>query len=404
MPVCCASRSLKMAFLSVLSGILSGLAATIFLVLLDIATKAREAHVAIIWFLPLAGLAIGWAYHRFGKDIAGGNNLILEQILDPKQVVPIIMAPFILVGTVVTHLFGGSAGREGTAVQMGAALSDQIAKFFKLNSKERRILLVTGAGSGFGAAIGAPWAGILFGMEVIQIGRLRFFALMESFVASFCAYYTTVWLGAPHSIYPRVVAGPFLFKSLMWIALVGILFGLVARGFSRLTHAIEKMERRFISFSPLKPFVAGIVLVLLYAWEGTYRYAGLGISVIQDSLQHVSSLKDPLLKFIFTAITVASGFKGGEFIPLVFIGATLGSALSVYLPVSSGLLAAVGFAAVFSGASNTPLACSVMAIEIFGLEIAPYAFVACYLSYYVSGHQGIYHGQVVAVHKHPIWR
>jgi H+/Cl- antiporter ClcA len=390
----------KWAFFSALSGILSGIAAAVFLILLDLATKTRDAHLAIIWCLPLAGLGIGWVYHRFGKDIAGGNNLILEQIHQPKNTIPLTMAPFILIGTVVTHLFGGSAGREGTAVQMGASLSDQLSKFFKLDPEERRILLVTGAGAGFGAAIGAPWAGVVFGMEVIQIGHLRFFALIECGIASFCAYSTTLLLRAPHSVYPKPQFEAVSLQSLAWIALAGILFGLTARGFSRFTHQIEILERRFISFPPLKPFLAGIVLVLLYFWEGTYRYAGLGISVIQESFGKISSFKDPALKFVFTAITVGSGFKGGEFIPLVFIGATLGSALAHFMPLSSGVLAAVGFAAVFGAAANTPLACSLMALELFGWQIAPYAVVGCFVGFYFSGHQGIYQSQVIKDHKH----
>ena len=150
----------------------------------------------------------------------------------------------------------------------------------------------------------------------------------------------------------------------------------------------------------MKPFIAGIVLVVLYWWEGSYRYAGLGIPYIQQSLEQTASWRDPAFKFLFTALTVGSGFKGGEFIPLVFIGSTLGSALGGILPVSSSLLSAVGFAAVFGAASNTPIACSVMAVELFGVEVAPYAIVACYAGYYFSGHQGIYHSQIVADPKH----
>ncbi len=390
----------KWVLLSALSGVLSGIAAAIFLILLDMATKTREAHLTIIWSLPIAGFLIGWVYYRFGKDIAAGNNLILEEIHDPKKTVPIIMAPFILVGTVLTHLFGGSAGREGTAVQMGASLSDQINKFFKISAEERKILLVTGAGAGFGAAIGAPWAGVLFGMEVIQIGHLRPFAVVESIVASFCGYYTAVLLRAPHSVYPVPYIEKFHVSTILWVALAGVVFGIVARLFSKFTHLIEHLQTKYVKYPPLKPFIAGLVLVVLYWWEGTYEYAGLGISVIQKSIVHPATFHEPLLKFLFTAITVGSGFKGGEFIPLVFIGSTLGSALGQLIPVSFSLLAPLGFAAVFGAAANTPLACTVMAIELFGFRIAPYAVVACYCGYYVSGHQGIYRTQKVATYKH----
>lgn len=386
--------------ISSLCGFLAGVAASIFLIFLDWATNTRIAHQGLIFLLPLAGLFIGWVYHAYGKDVAAGNNLILEEIHDPKKVVPLKMAPFILLGTVMTHLFGGSAGREGTAVQMGATLADQLTRPFGISDAERKILLVAGAGAGFGAAIGAPWAGVIFGMEVIYVGRLRLFAFLECFIASFVAYYTAKLLNAPHSHYPAAVIPEFSIKLLLFVLLAGILFGLSAQIFAKFTHIVEGLQKKFIKYPPLKPFVGGIIVVTLFYLEGSYRFAGLGIDVIQKAIEEQSSFLDPLLKGVFTAITIGTGFKGGEFIPLVFIGATLGSALTVILPTSVGFLSALGFAAVFAGASNTPLACTIMAIEIFGPKIAPYALIACYMSYYFSGHHGIYRSQVIHSRKH----
>ena len=385
---------LKWSLLAALTGIFAGIAAAVFLILLDLATQTREQHPMIIWLLPLAGFFIGWLYHQYGKDIAAGNNLILEEIHDPKKIVPFRMAPFILLGTVITHLFGGSAGREGTAVQMGASLADQLNKFLKIESNERKILLVAGAGAGFGAAIGTPFAGVVFGMEVIAVGRLKSFAWFECLIASFVAYYTTHLLNAPHSHYPQFPISNFDLKTLFFVAIAGISFGLSARFFSFFTHFIERTVKRFISYPPLKPFIAGILLVILYYLEGSYRYVGLGIQYIQEALLHPSSFADPAYKTFFSALTIGSGFKGGEFIPLVFIGTTLGSALSILLPVSFQLLGALGFAAVFAGASNTPIACTIMAMELFDYRIAPYALVACYASYLFSGHHGIYKSQI----------
>ncbi len=386
--------------LSVLSGTLSGIAAAVFLISLDWATKTRDLNPVIIWLLPLAGFCIGWVYHRFGKDIAGGNNLILDEIHDPKKTIPFHMAPFILAGTLITHLFGGSAGREGTAVQMGASLSDQLYRFFKIEAEERKILLASGAGAGFGAAIGAPWAGVIFGMEVINIGHLRLFALFQCLIASFVGYAVATLLGSPHSQYPMPVIPEMSIQILLWIALAGSIFGLTAKAFSMMTHAVERFTGHFIKYPPLKPFLGGLLLVVLFYWEGSYRYVGLGIPFIQSALEQVSSFNDPVLKSFFTSLTVGTGFKGGEFIPLVFIGTTLGSALSVIIPVSFSLLAALGFAAVFGGAANTPLACTIMAMEIFGYRIGPFALVACFMSYYFSGHRGIYKSQRIYMKKH----
>ena len=391
---------IRWTLFSLICGIFSALAASFFLVVLNWATNTRELNPSIIWALPLVGFFIGWIYHQFGKNIAAGNNLIIDEIHNPQKIIPLRMAPFILVGTVLTHLFGGSAGREGTAVQMGASLADQISHFFKVNAEERKILLAAGAGAGFGAAIGAPWAGMIFGMEVIYVGKLRLFAWFECFIASFTAYYLATFIGAPHTYYPPVSIPNFDFQILLFVAIAGIPFGIAAMLFTMFAHFIEKTQGKFISYPPLKPLIGGLLLICFFYLEGSYRYTGLGIPIIQEALSTPSKFYDPIWKTFFTALTVGSGFKGGEFIPLVFIGTTLGSALGFFLHVSFSLLAALGFAAVFGAAANTPIACTLMAMEIFGWKIGPYAFIACFTAYYFSGHHGIYRSQKIHEKKH----
>lgn len=386
-------KYLRWTILSFISGALSGIAAAIFLISLDWATETRNQNPMIIWALPVAGFFIGWLYHRFGQDIAAGNNLIIDEIHDPKKTIPIHMAPFILIGTLITHLFGGSAGREGTAVQMGASLSDQLHRFFKIEPEERKILLVAGAGAGFGAAIGAPWAGMIFGMEVIYVGRLRLFAWFQCLIASFTGYAMTIALKAPHSHYPLPEIPRMGLEIILWVILAGAIFGLAARFFSLTTHLVERTSNAYIKYPPLKPFLGGLILVILFCLESSYRYVGLGIPIIQSAFEQMASFKDPLLKSLFTSLTVGTGFKGGEFIPLVFIGATLGSALAAFMPLAISFLAALGFAAVFGGAANTPIACAVMAMEIFGYRIGIFAFIACFVSYALSGRKGIYKTQ-----------
>ena len=390
----------KFFFLSLLVGIFAGITSSVFLYLLKWATDYRLQNISIIWFLPLAGLVIGVVYHLYGKEAAKGNNLILEEIHNPKKVVPLIMAPLVLLGTLATHLFGGSAGREGTAVQMSASIADNLGKYFKVNPDERKILLMAGAGAGFASAIGAPLAGVVFGMEVIYIGKLKLTSWPQCLVASFTGYYTTLLLKAPHTSYPSIEIPNLDLKILFAIVIAGICFGLTALIFSRLTHYIEHISKKIIKTPYYIPFIFGIIIVSLYYVEGSYRYAGLGLEYIQESLIKMSSFKDPLLKTFYTSLTVGSGFKGGEFIPLVFIGATLGSALAIILPASFSILSALGFASVFAGASNTPLACAIMAAEIFGWRIFPMSLIACYLSYYTSGHSGIYRSQSIHRKKH----
>lgn len=393
----------RQALFSLLAGLLAGLAATLFLFLLQWATIARDRHPGLIWLLPLAGLLIGAVYHYYGKEVAAGNNLILDEIHNPKKTIPVHMAPFILFGTVITHLFGGSAGREGAVVQMGASLSDQISSVFRIGPEERKILLVAGAGAGFGAGIGAPLAGALFGMEMIHIGKFRLFAWIECLVASFTAYSVTVLFHAPHAVYPRIKNIDYEPGTLLAVLLFGLLCGMAARSFIHVTHLIERGIRGAVSYPPFKPLIGGLLLVVLYYLEGSYRYAGLGIPVIQGALSEPAEWPAPFWKGLFTAITVASGFKGGEFIPLVFIGTTMGSALSVFFQVGTPLLAAVGFSAVFAGAANTPIACAVMAMELFGPGIGGYALAANFCSYYFSGYNGIYRPQKVLRSKHHLF-
>ena len=386
-------RPLKWATLGALCGILAGVAASVFLILLDWVTETRLAHPMLVWFLPLGGFFIGWLYHEYGQNIAAGHNLILDEIHNPKNVVPARMSPFVLLGTLVSHFFGASVGREGAAVQISASLADQLTHPFKLTPAERRTVLVAGTGAGFGAAIGAPWAGVLFGMEVVTVGRLKPVAPIESLIASFVAYYTARLLRAPHSHFPVIALPGVSIAMVLIVVAAGVLCGLLARGFTLFTHGIENLRKKWIPYPPLSPFFGGLILLALYQLSGSYRYSGLGIDVIQEALTRPVSWADPLLKGAYTALSVGTGFKGGEFVPLVFMGTTLGSYLATWLPATAGFLGALGFAALFGGAANTPLACTIMAGELFGWGIAPYAFIACLASYFCSGRSGIYRGQ-----------
>lgn len=391
-------------FLAALTGTLAGLSAFVFLFLLDWATTMRLQNPLLIWGLPVAGLGIGWLYHRVGRDVAGGHALILDEIHEPQKWIPLSIVPLILFSTVVTHLFGGSAGREGTVVQMGAALSEKVSRLFRVPLLERKILLMAGMGAGFGAAIGTPWAGAIFGLEVIAVGSLSSFAWLECLVAAWVAYGVTIFLNAPHSRLPLLEIPALELSTLLWVAVAGMIFGLAARTFVTVTHAVEWAFNKSIGFAPLKPFFGGIALVALYALEGSDRFAGLGFPLIQQALQSPAGFDLPILKGVFTALTVGTGFKGGEFVPLVFIGTTLGSALSAILPVSFSLLAALGFAAVFGGAANTPLACTIMVMEIFGYRIGPFALVACCMSYCLSGPYGLYQSQRIKKNIKLSWR
>ncbi len=390
----------KWLVLASLVAALAGTASAFFLVALDHATAWREAHRWVVWLLPLAGMAVGLVYHLVGKEVDGGNNLLIDEIHDPKKVVPLRMAPLVLGGTVVSHLFGASVGREGTAVQMGGALADQLTHVFRLRAEDRRVLLMAGISAGFASVFGTPLAGALFGLEVLAIGRMRYDALFPCAVAAILADQVSLAWGVQHAQYVVPVVPPVGLHSVLAVVAAGVVFGLAGLAFATAAHKLGALVKRTIRHAPLRLFVGGLVVATaVWAIDG-YRYIGLGIPTIVEAFHAPLPASDFLGKFVFTVASLGTGFKGGEVTPLFFIGATLGNTLAPLLHLPFPLLAGIGFVAVFAGAANTPVATIVMAVELFGPAIGPLAAIGCIASYLVSGHTGIYHAQRVGHGKH----
>lgn len=390
----------KWLLIASVAATLAGTASAFFLMALEWATATREASPWLIAFLPLAGFAVGWVYHRTGKPVEGGNNLIIDEIHDPRKVIPRRMLPLVFVGTVVSHLFGASVGREGTAVQMGAALADRLTPLFRLRPEDRRMLLMAGMSGGFAAVFGTPLAGALFGLEVLAIGRMRYDALFPCVIAAIVADRVCAAWGVHHTAYVVDRVSALTMTSALCVMLAGIVFGLAGLIFATATHWLGARMKRWIPYAPLRPLVGGAVIALSVFVLHAYRYIGLGIPTIVEAFAHPLAPWDFAGKFAYTVASLASGFKGGEVTPLFYIGATLGNALASWLHLPVAMLAGLGFVAVFAGAANVPLACTVMAIELFGPAIAPFAAIACVVSYMCSGHAGIYHAQRLGRAKH----
>lgn len=374
----------------------------IFLSLLDFATNYRVQHSQLVYALPLAGLLIYFLYQRFGAFSEAGNNLILDEIQRPQKRVPAMMAPLILLSTVITHLFGGSAGREGTAVQIGGSIADQIAFRLSRWKADRESFLFMGIAAGFGAVFGTPFAGAIFAIEVVAIGKLHRRHLPACLAAAWLAHGVCILLGIRHTEY-SISSGHLLRQfDLALIIAAGIIFGCCSRLF---TVAIHRLKDLWDMLVPKKkhliPMLGGILLVGLSLVPGAGDYLGLGVypsrpggaSIVSAFASGGVSAWSWLWKLLFTAITLSAAFKGGEVTPLFFIGAALGNTLGAFFGIPVDLMAASGFLAVFAGASNTPLACTVMGMELFGTEYAWIFAIACYSAYFASGHKGIYSSQ-----------
>jgi H+/Cl- antiporter ClcA len=392
---------LKWTLICLLIGALTGSASAVFLWSLEWATNYREANVWIIALLPIAGLVIGLSYHYYGESVVKGNNLLLEEYHSPKKVIPFKMAPLVFLGTILTHLFGGSAGREGTAVQIGGAIADQFTRLFKLSNSDRKILLIAGISAGFSSVFGTPLAGAIFALEVLLIGRIKFDALVPSFLAAiFANYFCDIWQISHHTHYSISTVTALTPATVLWSLFAGIIFGLVSLLFSKSTHFWTTLFKKHIEYAPLRPVIGGIVIAATVYFMGTTKYIGLGVPTIVDAFNIDLNSYDFFLKLVLTSFTLGAGFKGGEVTPLFFIGATLGNVLIWFIPLPMPLLAGMGFVAVFAGATNTPIACTIMGIELFGIESGVFIALACTTSYLFSGHSGIYSAQIIGSPKH----
>ena len=404
---------LKWTLLVLPVGVLAGSASALFLWSLDRVTELRWAHGWLLYLLPAVGAAVGWIYYRYGKNSGAGNNLIIEQIHEPGGGVPRRMAPLVLLGTLLTHLCGGSAGREGTAVQMGGSLANGYARLLRIGREDLPVLLMAGVAAGFGSVFGTPFTGAVFAMEVLVIGRMQYRAVLPVLVASVVADATCAAWNIQHTQYHIAFASPAGRHEILdgWLAakvvVAAVAFGLASRLFSELTHVLQRGYRRIAPQPWLQPVVGGVAVIALFWLLGTGDYLGLGVRAEHPGSITLLSAFQPggatpwswWWKLLFTAVTLGAGFKGGEVTPLFFIGATLGNALAMALGAPVDLFAGLGLIAVFAGAANTPLACTVMGIELFGGEHTVYFALACFISYHCSGHSGIYQSQRVGVSK-----
>lgn len=403
-PTPISENACRTALALALTSIAGGVAGAAFLGLLDAVTGLHRHHGWLLYLLPLFGVGVWWVHHRFAGLAAKGTNLLIEQAHSTEPRVPFRLAPLIFFSTLVTHLGGGSAGREGTAVQMGGGIGGGVSSLLGLGPRGRRIILLGGMAAGFGAVFGTPLAAGVFAIECIQPRRSDWRTLPACLLASWCAHLTCLACGASHAHYDAglpVESGilPFGFQ-IGWLA--GAAIAGVGAGFlaSAYIHAGRLATRGFAGIPKpwLRPVTGAGLLILLTTVVGNRSCLGLGAIPMDPGDPSIGTAfgTDPIpawawaSKLLFTVVTLGSGFKGGEVTPLFFMGATAGHALGPYAGLPPGLGAAVGLTAVFAGASRTPAACTLLGLELFGPAALPYVGVACWIARLTTGNRSIY--------------
>lgn len=394
------SRSfIKWVIIGTIVGILTGIAATLFLMSLEKVTELRISYPWLLFLLPFGGGFVSFLYSKYGKNSLKGNNLILEKINESSGRIPFRMAPLVFLGTVITHLFGGSAGREGTGVQIGASISEGVGRLLRLDKIDNRIILMSGISSGFSSVFGTPLAGTVFGLEVAVLGTMNYEGLIPCFTAAVVGNIVTSALGVHHTHYKIMEVPDITYIIILKIVIIAIIFGLVSKFFSELTHKLKEIFSKLFQNAVIKSIAGGILIILLTYIVGRRDYLGLGIPLIENSFSGQSNHLDFIWKIIFTSLTLGTGFQGGEVTPLFVIGATLGNSLSGIFNISPSFLAALGLIGVFTGATNTPIASFILGIEMFGSQGILYMFMTCAVSYVFSGHTGIYTSQRIGKSK-----
>lgn len=374
-------------------GIPMGGLSAFFLKSLALVTSWRIQQPWLLFLLPVAGLLFGFLYHRYGANAKRGNNLVIEQGNGGKEKIPLRLIPLTLFGTLSTHLFGGSVGREGTAVQMGGSVADFWSRLFHLAPSDREIMIVSGMSAGFGSVFGTPLAGTIFALEVLVVGRIRTEALVPAFFSSLVANYVTEALGVVHTHYVMGTAPTFTWLLIGKLIIAGILFGLTGWLFAHSISWLKQFYARVITSPAWRNAAGGAVVVLFVLLFHGERYTGLSTQLLADAFKGEAHFFDFISKLFYTALSLGAGFQGGEVTPLFEIGATLGADLAKLFQISVPFLAGLGFIGVFSGATNTPIACFIMGIELFGGENALYFFLICVVAFFASGRSTIYGSQ-----------
>ena len=388
----------KSAVIAGCAGLLFGGVGTLFHYSVDFATEARMHFPWLLWLLPLAGVLIAALYKLAGMENDRGTNLILDSVRTEERP-PLRMAVLIFAATVLTHLCGGSSGREGAALQIGGSMGSSIGRVLRLNEKYRTILIMCGMSGLFSALFGTPVTATLFSLEVISVGILHYSALLPCLFSALVAFKVSLFFGVEPVAF-RIAATQSPGFDLTWrIALLALACALVSILFCKAMHTAGHLYKRFFHNSMVRAAVGGLLVVGVTLLTGTSDYNGAGMNVVARALAGEARPEAFLLKILLTALTLGAGFKGGEIVPAFFIGSTFGCVAGQLLGLDPGFAAALGLVAVFCGVVNCPVASLLLSVELFGSGNVLAFALACAVSYLMSGPYSLYSSQKLLYSK-----
>ena len=385
---------LRWSLLAILVGAVCGLVGTAFHVCVNYATKWRGELPWLLYLLPVGGVVIVWLYHRLGQSSSLGTDKLFTSIQN-RTAVPVAMAPLIFVATFLTHLLGGSAGREGAALQLGGSLGSDIGRLLKLSEDDRRTLTMVGMGALFAALFGTPLTATVFVMEVLCMGHVVYSSFVPCIVASLTAFGVSLLLHMePEGYTLSVVPGLNWFSALQVTGLAALCAALSVI-FCAVMHISGHSFKKWMKNPYVRAIAGGLAIIVLTLLVGSRDYNGAGAQVIERAIEGEARPQDFILKLIFTAITLGCGYKGGEIVPTFFVGATFGCVVGPLLGMNPGFAAAIALVATFCGNTNCPVASVFLGIELFGGQAVPLFALACAVSYMLSGYSSLYHNQLI---------
>lgn len=389
---------LKWIFVSILVGFVGGLVGSLFHVSIDAVTNLRMENTWLIFFLPFGGLLITASYAIFKKEGKIDTNRVIESVRSSKSI-PLIMAPLIFFGTVVTHLFGGSAGREGAALQLGGSIGYKFGKVFKFNEDDMHIVVMSGMSSVFAALFGTPLTAAFFSLEVISVGVMHYAGLVPCIIAAITASQLALFFGISPVRFKvatlQLISADVLIKAII----LAVLCAVVSIVFCLAIKNCEHYSKKLIKNRYIRTFAGGSLIVVLSLLVGTYDYNGAGMEIISRAINGTARPEAFLIKIVFTAITISAGFRGGEIVPTFFIGSTFGCIMGDILGLNPSFGAALGFVALFCGVVNCPVASVILALEVFGGDSIIIFAAVCAVSYMMSGYFGLYKSQKIVYSK-----